>query len=827
MPVTAKRVLKSLLPKVKRSDALFGVAGGAGAAEGAGGENPALADVSNPWTRAAAGAADILVGSGAGSAAATGGRSYTPTSEYEARGLGSARPAGSNLGRLGQDVLTRAYGTGEDTLNEYAGLGEQILDLPNQEWPTLRKGIRNVLPPPLRLGYDYLQQNKKPESPDFRIPTGRETYDYYAGKLGYAQGGRVKQGLRQGFEKGGRAELLKLMLEKLGKPGVKQLRRAHSLSRAGQPGPSSAGLRDADRPAQDWIDVTRTSGVRPKTPPSRKMGTIEGDVRKAPPEYVGSKAASQPKQEMGTAETRREDIKIPKPGLRERVQTKATAFIDKAKARFTSKKTPTVPGEAGEEAAKIKKSFTRAAGNWAANKAALPVAGYTAYQLGTSGLNPLKPAGEAVSEWTRNAGEGLRNVLAGEKVDPYTGAPLGDTGRITPQEQPQQQQQQPSTQPPARLTPEQQAQQQQQEQIRRTAASMGLPTDPASAPYNFRGDEKLRGDVMRGRMTVSPGTQVNVGDFGGNADIFASRSGDTQGRANVFSGVGGLRAGPAGSPDVTPEMRERATALAQREAGQLTTSIQARLASGHPDDLEQARQLAVTPEHQALIGQAERYASLERGATGKFGRQRLLEHERGLREAQHAAPARELAMRKYLSGQQQQTFENQIRAVKTMADIKKINSDLEGTDMKRVYTNIDALIPAELDGKPNRENLAFKLIVNRTLGDSDIPASRIRPEMTARMYDDFKTAQAVNPGIIEKIIGDPRIASRLIDVQALGIEPGYTEPQVRLAGGRTIPASEAASVPGSGFPLPFFGNRLFATRDPSREQRLIELGLRQ
>jgi hypothetical protein len=88
----------------------------------------------------------------------------------------------------------------------------------------------------------------------------------------------------------------------------------------------------------------------------------------------------------------------------------------------------------------------------------------------------------------------------------------------------------------------------------------------------------------------------------------------------------------------------------KQDDARLTAAIKARLASGHPQDIEQARQLAVTPEQRALIGEAENMRGLrQRAARGDRGA--LLEMQG--REVRAGAEAgRNLELMKILLGRE-------------------------------------------------------------------------------------------------------------------------------------------------------------------------------
>jgi hypothetical protein len=678
--------------------------------------------IENPVVRSAAAGLDTLAGTDLFSNVASGGRTQTPTSAFEAEGLGPAKLAESNAGRLAQDVGTRAKGVAGETVRDWAPIGEMLLGGANKVASTLSGGAVTV-------------------------PSGRDIYDYYANKLGYAKGGRVQRGLRQRFERGGRAGLIK--------------RAATWLSPLEQ------------RAAQARAKIT---DVLPKKQ-VKKVGTIEApELRKAPPEYVGSKAppAKEPPAGMGTKETARTDIAVEQPkGIR----------------RIFSK-TPQVPAQAATQLDRLgglRKAGQRA---WGATKLGLAL-----------------PVGVAAYGATRNLmGEGDQGAGTAAAAAPEaTAAPeFATPGSVTP-----------------------------------TGVSVGAPRGTPAPDTNFLKTqgvdlaqagqavpEGLRRTIVQ-QATPDPGAFINLGNYGGNAAIFGTSSAPG-GRVNRFVGQGGVGGVSPEQAAANAERLAQGQQVAKGESDQLTSAIQARLASGNPEDLDFARRLAVTPEHQAMIAEAEKHAMLQQGATTPLGRKQLLDYEAGLRAAQAAAPANQMAVLKFLTGQKQQAFENQIKAGTAAANIAKVQSDIGDAGMKRFNSSVDQILPPSVKGQPNLDNAAFKAFMYRSAAERGVPIGSLTPEMVSTYYSRFNTLKAQQPDIVDRALawaglGTAVAPTTVQDVTGMAVTPGVFEPQVETPTGQRVPMSTYTAVPGTGLRLPFGMGTLFPAKSASLTREALAL----
>lgn len=624
-----------------------------------------------------------------------------------------------------------------------------------------------------------------------------------------ARGGRVQKGLRRGYKSGGPVELEDVEAE---------AKRIHAQAKRKRPPRGLNATLSPIEPRAADVGRREGAGLRPggatveMTPEAKRILKGKGglDIQPQPPSNAAPRpeVEAPPKAKTAFAKATGEPTLKPR-NLKEHGQQalgKVQEGLSKAKEFVTTKfgKVPTVPTEGATAKKSVLKALYKSK---LARLAALGVAGYTGYKKLTEDVNPLAPFGEGLSRGFSAAQEGTQRIS-----DEFQGIPVSKPAPAA-KEAP------PPTRPAPAQTPEQQAAARVQAGREKFLTDQGIDTDwSRPIPEGFR---RQYGDQLR----PEPGGFINLGHYGGNADIFGTSS-KPGGRINTYTGVGGVGGAGPGERDVTPEMRMAGLRLAQKEKGQLSGIIQAKLASGDPGDLDQARRLATTPEHQQAIAAAEKHMGLkERARYGPFGRSQLAAHEEGLRATEAAAPGHQLAQAKLQQAANQKGFENQIAARESIAKTAKWESEMGDAGLKRFNDTIDSVMPPTIDGKTNPDNSKFRAVMLEEMADKNIHASQISPELIGRyrsLYDEYK---AKHPDYIDRFLAQLGIGTAIEpsvigDIRPFGLREGTTGDVVQTPTEEESASSFAST--GKGFKFPFL-SPILGTTTASKQRTLARL----
>ncbi|MGH7176135.1 MAG: hypothetical protein ACREJC_02035 [Tepidisphaeraceae bacterium] len=232
------------------------------------------------------------------------------------------------------------------------------------------------------------------------------------------------------------------------------------------------------------------------------------------------------------------------------------------------------------------------------------------------------------------------------------------------------------------------------------------------------------------------------------------------------------------------ERVKEAQGMAKAESDKLTAAIQARLASGSPEDIEKARQLAVTPEQRAMIGGAENLSGLRaRAARGNRGA--LIELQ-GMGAAGAARTAQQADLYKFMLGREPTALQKAEFGLRERELAQKTGTEQRATNLASNRQAVNDLFGEDKAGATRffqRFSSSAPELAEKGMGD----LSRVSPDKlhamagASKLLDIFEAEN--KPGWVRSFFGAkaPRY-DRLLD--ALG--KAEIKQSILPGGGQTI-----------------------------------------